>query len=73
MESASSTGEGGDRPLDGIAARLEELADRLARVEDGGDDDEEAAALVREASELAAQAGRELDRALRSATESRET
>ena len=54
--------------LESITARLEELAAELQ----GELDEERAAELVREASELAAQAGREVEQALRAAAEARE-
>jgi ABC-type phosphate transport system auxiliary subunit len=57
---AESTG-GGAEELDRITARLEQLATQL----DGDLDDEHAAELVREASELASQAGRAVEGALR--------
>ena len=53
---AESTG-GGAEELDRITARLEQLATQL----EGDVDDEHAAQLVREASELASQAGRAVD------------
>ncbi len=55
--------------LAGITERLESLAREL----DSEPDDERAAELVREASELAAEAGREVDRALQAAAETRES
>lgn len=62
-------GDGGGSPeLERITDRLESLARELDSEPDG----ERAAALVREASELAAQAGQEVDRALRSAAETRD-
>jgi ABC-type phosphate transport system auxiliary subunit len=54
--------------LAAITARLEKLAAEL----EGELDDERAAELVREASELAARAGQEVDAALRAAAEARE-
>ncbi len=57
---ADSTG-GGAQELERITARLEQLAVEL----EGDVDDERAAALVREASELASQAGRAVEGALR--------
>lgn len=54
---AESAGEG---ELDRITARLGELADEL----DGEIDDDRAAALVREASELASEAGRAVESAI---------
>ena len=66
--------EGGSAPaestgLAAITARLERLAAELQ----GDLDDERAAELVREASELAARAGREVEQALSAASEARET
>jgi ABC-type phosphate transport system auxiliary subunit len=60
---AESTG-GGAADLERITARLEQLATQL----EGDVDDEQAAALVREASELASQAGRAVEGALRGAS-----
>jgi exonuclease VII small subunit len=60
---AESTG-GGAEELERITARLERLATEL----EGDVDDERAAALVREASELASQAGRAVEGALRGAS-----
>jgi hypothetical protein len=60
---AESTG-GGVEDLERITARLEQLAAQL----EGDVDDEHAAALVREASELASQAGRAVEGALRGAS-----
>jgi hypothetical protein len=57
---AESTG-GGAEELERITARLEQLATEL----EGDCDDERAAALVREASELASQAGRAVEGATR--------
>jgi hypothetical protein len=57
---AESTG-GGAEELERITARLEQLATEL----EGDVDDERAAALVREASELASQAGRAVEGTLR--------
>jgi ABC-type phosphate transport system auxiliary subunit len=54
--------------LAAITARLEKLAAEL----EGELDDERAAELVREASQLAARAGQEVDTALRAAAEARE-
>jgi hypothetical protein len=56
---AESTG-GGALELERITARLERLATEL----EGDVDDERAAALVREASELASQAGRAVESAV---------
>jgi ABC-type phosphate transport system auxiliary subunit len=64
---AESTG-GGAEELDRITARLEQLAVQL----EGDIDDEHAAELVREASELASQAGRAVEGALRGASRSPE-
>ena len=50
----------GSEELERITARLEQLADEL----EGELDDEQAAALVREASELSAKAGRAVEDAL---------
>ena len=60
MEAGESTG-GGAEELERITARLEQLATQL----EGDVDDEHAAQLVREASELASQAGRAVEGALR--------
>lgn len=49
-----------DRPLNRISARLEQLAGELAACED----EQRAEELVREASKLAAEAGREAERTL---------
>jgi ABC-type phosphate transport system auxiliary subunit len=57
----------GESELERITTRLEQLAAEL----DGDLDEERSAELVREASELAAQAGRAVE-AARSAAESRE-
>jgi exonuclease VII small subunit len=54
---------GGAQELERITARLEQLAVEL----EGDVDDERAATLVREASELASQAGRAVEGALRGA------
>jgi hypothetical protein len=55
--------------LERITARLNELAAEL-----GGEiDDDRAAELTREASELATRAGREVERALRAGAETRES
>jgi hypothetical protein len=53
-------------------ARLTERLESLARELDDEPEEGRAAELVREASELAAEAGREVDRALRAAAETRE-
>ena len=53
--------------LDRITARLRELAAEL----DGGPDEERAAELVREASELADRVGAEVERAMRAAAPDR--
>jgi hypothetical protein len=55
--------------LQQITERLESLAREL----DSEPDDERAAELVREASELAAEAGREVERALVAAAEARKS
>jgi hypothetical protein len=52
---------GGAEELERITARLEQLATEL----EGDCDDDRAATLVREASELASQAGRAVEGALR--------
>jgi hypothetical protein len=65
---AGRTAATGASELAGITERLESLAREL----DSEPDDERAAELVREASELAAEAGREVDRALQAAAETRE-
>jgi hypothetical protein len=57
------TGEGSE--LERITTRLNALATEL----DSEPEEERAAELVREASELAAQAGREVERALRAAAD----
>jgi hypothetical protein len=64
---AESTG-GGAEELERITARLEQLATEL----EGDVEDERAAVLVREASELASQAGRAVEGALRGPAESPE-
>jgi hypothetical protein len=57
--------ERGAQDLEQITARLEQIATEL-----GGDSDEERAAeLVREASELAAAAGKAVESALQAATD----
>jgi hypothetical protein len=64
----------GDRPakeapeLNRITERLRELAAEL----DDGPEEERAAELVREASELATEAGQEVERALRAGSQARE-
>ena len=60
---AESTG-GGAAELERITARLEQLATQL----EGDVDDEHVAELVREASELASQAGRAVEGTLRGAS-----
>jgi len=55
---------GGAEELERITARLEQLAVEL----EGDVDDQRAANLVREASELASQAGRAVEGALRGAS-----
>jgi hypothetical protein len=59
---------GGAEELERITARLEQLASEL----EGDVDDDRAATLVREASELASQAGRAVEGALRGASGSPE-
>ncbi|MGH2982933.1 MAG: hypothetical protein ACRDK5_01550 [Solirubrobacterales bacterium] len=54
--------------LEAVTARLERIADEL----DAEPRDDRAAELVREASELAAQAGRAVESALQAAAESRD-
>ena len=61
-------GGGGGAELERLTARLNEIAREL----DGELEEERAADLVKEASELATQVGQEVDRALRAASESRE-
>jgi hypothetical protein len=61
--SAESTG-GGAEELERITARLDQLAAEL----EGDVGEERAATLVREASELASQAGRAVEGALRGAS-----
>jgi hypothetical protein len=56
---------GGERELERITTRLEQLATEL----EGDLEDDRAAELVREASELAAQAGRAVEGALHGAPE----
>jgi hypothetical protein len=58
--SAEAESAGGANELERITARLEQLATEL----EGDLDDERAAALVREASELASEAGRAVESAL---------
>lgn len=65
---AGQDGDAGSE-LQRITERLESLAREL----DSDPEEGRAAELVREASELAAQVGREVDRALRAAAEARET
>ena len=67
MEGGSPAG--GESELDRITARLEQLAVEL----EGDVDDDRAAALVREASELASQAGRAVESALHGATQAPES
>ncbi|HMA27560.1 MAG: hypothetical protein ACM33U_09865 [Solirubrobacterales bacterium] len=55
---------GGAEELERITAKLEQLATQL----EGDVDDDHAAELVREASELASQAGRAVEGALRGAS-----
>jgi len=64
----------GDTAAEG-APELERITERLNQVAaelEGDPDESRAAELVREASELATEVGREVDRALRAATEARE-
>jgi len=58
---------GGAGELDRITARLRELAAEL----DAGPDDDRAAELIREASELADRVGSEVERAMRAASTNR--
>jgi len=60
---------GPEPELERISERLGSLAEELGRSED----EERTAELIREASELAARAGREVDSALRAAAEARES
>jgi hypothetical protein len=64
MDAGSESIGGGAEELERITARLEELATQLA----GDVEDDRAAELVREASELASQAGRAVEGALRGAS-----
>jgi hypothetical protein len=57
----------GDSELERITARLRELAAEL----DAGPEEERAGGLVREASELAARVGQEVERAMRAAATTR--
>jgi hypothetical protein len=73
MEAAGNAPAGNEpgaaSELERITSRLTELAQEL-----GGDVDEDRAAeLTREASELAARAGQEVERALRAGAETRES
>lgn len=63
MEASESSG-GGAQELERITARLEQLAAQL----EGDIDEDHAAELVREASELASQAGSAVESALRGAS-----
>ena len=59
-----------------MSAELDQITERLAslaRELDAEPDEQRAAELVREASELAAAAGREVERAVRAAAETRES
>ena len=67
-ETGAMGGGGGGAELERLTARLSEIATEL----DTDVDEERAAELVREASELATRVGEEVDRALRAASESRE-
>ena len=69
IEGEDSGREEGGEALASITARLEQVAAEL----DGELEPERAAELVREASELAARAGRKLEAALGAAAEARET
>ena len=64
-----SAGSSGSAELNRITERLESLAREL----DSEPEEERAAELVREASELAAQAGREVEAALREASRAQGT
>jgi exonuclease VII small subunit len=64
MEAGAESTGGGAEELERITARLEQLAMQL----EGDVDDERAVELVREASELASQAGRAVEGALRGAS-----
>lgn len=55
----------GDAGIEAMAARLRELADELRKPDVG---DERAEELAREAADLVAQAGNEIERALRETT-----
>jgi ABC-type phosphate transport system auxiliary subunit len=68
MEAGGESTGGGAEELERITARLEQLATQL----EGDLDDDRAAELVREASELASQAGRAVEGALRGASGSPE-
>ena len=60
-------------PEDGDLGRITERLESLARELDSEPDEQRAAELVREASELAGEAGRQVERAVRSAAEARES
>jgi hypothetical protein len=60
---------GSETALERITQRL----DSLARELDSEPDEQRAAELVREASELATEAGREVERALRASADQRES
>jgi ABC-type phosphate transport system auxiliary subunit len=68
MEAGGESTGGGAEELERITARLEQLATQL----EGDLDDDRAPDLVREASELASQAGRAVEGALRGASGSPE-
>jgi len=68
MDAGGESIGGGAEELERITARLEQLATQL----EGDLDEERAAALVREASELASQAGRAVEGALRGSSGSPE-
>jgi hypothetical protein len=59
--------EHGAPDLESITTRLERIAEELSAA--SGQDEERSAELVREASELAAEAGRAVEGALRAATD----
>jgi hypothetical protein len=67
-ETGEMGGAGGGAELERLTSRLNEIAREL----DGEPEEERAAELVKEASELATEAGHEVERALRAASEARE-
>lgn len=67
----SEAGEGA-APADRELARITERLESLARELDSEPDEQRAAELVREASELAVEAGKAVERAVRAAAEARE-